>query len=176
MDNERSECERPILDDVPDDACFAPADDIDAIVQGFPLKQSWGPGPWQDEPDELAWSYGDVACQIVREPAGTLNGYIGLPATHPWYGKADDAITARAHGGINFAGQFGNTTFASKTDSQLWWIGFDTMHGGDLVPAIQVLLRDSNGGEYASCGTYKNIAYVRREVENLARQAIAAMR
>ncbi len=52
-------------------------------------KEQWGPGPWQDEPDELTWSDADTGhkCLIKRTWHGNLCGYVGLSEGHPLYGK-----------------------------------------------------------------------------------------
>ena len=52
-------------------------------------KASWGPGPWQDEPDkeQFADEVTGYACLIKRNPAGALCGYVGVPEGHPWHGS-----------------------------------------------------------------------------------------
>jgi len=157
--------------------------------RAFTDKAEWGDGPWQSEPDELAFSYGDVACRIVRNPRlGGLCGYVGVPPSHPWYGKGYDELDARTdvHGGLTFAGEFGEGaaitgrdhqrghgwTYATRTDDRLWWVGFDCMHAGDLTPALDAFER-SKGFDPILGGTYRELGYVRRAVEDLARQAIA---
>lgn len=51
-------------------------------------KSEWGPGPWQDEPDEHQWvdDKTGYACMIRRNPLGALNGYAAVPPTHPAWG------------------------------------------------------------------------------------------
>jgi len=55
-----------------------------------PTKKQWGPGPWQDEPDELFWrdAATGLPCAIVRntEVSGCLCGYVGVPPGHPLFG------------------------------------------------------------------------------------------
>jgi hypothetical protein len=71
-------------------------------------KSEWGDGPWQTEPDEVTWSFGDVPCRIVRHPGhGSLNGYVAVPPSHPWYGTDMHDVDVDVHGGITFAGRFG---------------------------------------------------------------------
>lgn len=58
-------------------------------MKEFRDKSHWGPGPWQSEPDELAWKdeRTGLACQIIRNMfTGQLNGYVGVPPTHPYHG------------------------------------------------------------------------------------------
>jgi len=48
---------------------------------------------------------GDFPCSIWRHPKlGTLQGYLGVPPSHPWYGKDQgDLIQLDVHGGITLA-------------------------------------------------------------------------
>jgi hypothetical protein len=55
------------------------------------------------------------------ENGGEFNGYVSLPAGHPWYGKDYGDIEADVHGGL---------TYATEEDGR-WVIGFDTTHVGD---------------------------------------------
>ena len=56
----------------------------------------WGPGLWDDEPDELAWQDArtGLQCKIKRHLEwGQLNGYVGVPPGHPLFGwDYDDDI------------------------------------------------------------------------------------
>jgi hypothetical protein len=51
-----------------------------------------------------------------------------------------------------------------ETGQDVWWLGFDCAHAGDLIPSIADI-----------GGTYKDEAYVRAELEDLARQAAEDM-
>ncbi len=57
--------------------------------EGLP-KEEWGPGPWQDEPDELTWTDESTGykCHIRRTWMGSLCGYVGLSEGHRLYGKS----------------------------------------------------------------------------------------
>jgi hypothetical protein len=62
---------------------------------------------------------------------------------------------------------------------EVWWIGFDTAHAFDVMPGMQKLLRDPPWtlGAVAACdrlSAYRDMAFVRAEVEMLALQALAA--
>lgn len=60
-------------------------------------KSTWGPGPWQEEPDKI--QYVDEAtglpCLIVRNgpTIGALCGYVGVLPGHPLHGKRDTQYT-----------------------------------------------------------------------------------
>ncbi|QFP97013.1 hypothetical protein SEA_SUERTE_42 [Gordonia phage Suerte] len=51
---------------------------------------------------------------------GAVNGYVLLPEGHPWRGLDYDQIDVEVHGGLTY-GHDG-------------WIGFDTLHAGDVWP------------------------------------------
>ncbi len=138
----------------------------------------WPSGPWDDEPDELDFAFGDVRCRIVRHPRlGMLNGYVAIPPSHPWYGKSyddldpDEGDGVEVHGGLTFAGTFDEATYATADGQPLWWVGFDTGHAGDYQPGMTDL-----GIPNPWPGEYRTLNYVRGECEHLARQAIRAMR
>jgi len=56
--------------------------------EGVP-KEQWGPGPWQDEVDELVWVDKETGyqCLIKRTWTGSLCGYVGLSEGHRLYGR-----------------------------------------------------------------------------------------
>lgn len=88
-------------------------------------KSDWGPGPWQDEPDKVAWVDPDTGldCMAKRhERLGHWCGYVGVGPDHPWFrvgfGECADpehgeecqlycehspAARVEAHGGITYA-------------------------------------------------------------------------
>lgn len=52
-----------------------------------PGRDMWLDGPWRYEPDKVTWvdeSTG-LDCMIIRNPLGTLCGYVGVPPSHPYY-------------------------------------------------------------------------------------------
>lgn len=81
---------------------------------------------------------------------GYANGYIGLPEGHPWHGLSYDDIDVSIHGGLTYASD--ELPKGGDDISGYWWIGFDTVHGGDNID---------------NCDK----AYCEREVENLKKQA-----
>ena len=148
-------------------------------------KSSWSPGPWHDEPDVWHGEASGYVCSIRRVPhSGHLCGYVTIPLSHPWYGLdySDDAPTppgllespvnidkigvlnlfcAPAPGStIRLAlclPVHGGLTYAEAEDED-WTFGFDCAHAGDATPG------------HRPSGTYRTFAYVREEVESLARQ------
>jgi hypothetical protein len=101
-------------------------------------KSEWGPGSWQEEPDELDWvdEATGYKCLIKRHWTGCLNGYVGLSEGHPMYGKRygdriplDDApslpLNADSLGGIPL----------------LLELMHDELHGADGLAAIDVVFQ-----------------------------------
>jgi hypothetical protein len=157
-------------------------------------KASWGPGPWQHEPDKEQWQdeATGFACLLKRNPVGALCGYVGVPEGHPWHGSdyspgwraEDDEPLSPAlqllddvevHGGLTYAAscQEGpeDATIchvpAPGEPEPLWWFGFDCAHSWDRCPGYRRL-------SLGSGDTYRDVAYVKAECASLARQAKAA--
>lgn len=126
-----------------------------------------GPGPWDHEPDKIQWSDDatGLPCLIVRGPLGALCGYVGVPEGHPWYGVEFSAVNAEVHGGLTYSspcqhgGKICHVPEPGEPDN-VWWLGFDCAHLGDLTP-----------GAYLDDGTYRDVGYVTRETAHLAQQA-----
>lgn len=146
-------------------------------------KSTWPPGPWQDEPDKVQWpdEVTGLPCLIVRGPVGALCGYVGVDTTHPWHGMGPNELPDHGlsvHGALNFA-----AACAASGDEaldichipdagepeQVWWFGFDCGQIYDVSPA-----RIVHGFPQLPGSTYKDIAYVKKEVLHLAQQLAAA--
>ena len=148
--------------------------------KGYPARDKWGVGPWQDEPDLVEWRDAESGYPllIVRGPSGALCGYVGLPPGHPLHGKgySDDAADSLdVHGGLTFADacqEGGHICHAPREGepSDVWWLGFDCNHSGDFDPGGAALLAGLGHGRSWGDGTYRALAYVRSEVESLAEQ------
>ena len=111
------------------------------------------------------WEDGDYKCVVHRHRImGHLNGYVGLPKGHAWFGKGYEDIEVDVHGGLTYASEYMITN--PEKDGR-WWIGFDTAHLGDIT----IFLNDPDEIQ-AFCGeTYKDMTYVISEVKNLLKQA-----
>lgn len=141
-------------------------------------KTRWAPGPWHDEYDKKQWT--DAAtglpCLVVRVPkAGHLCGYVGVPPSHPAYGKDyDDACLygVEVHGGFTFADRCqpvadesqGVCHVAPDGEDDVWWLGFDHTHSGDLSP-----------GWAAHCGRDGGVYWTTRAVERGCAKAAAQL-
>ena len=155
-------------------------------------KSDWPAGPWQDEPDKLQFPDPETGmpCLMVRNRLGNWCGYVGVAEGHPWFERDYDELAVDVHYGLTFAA-FCHEDGDEATDichvpgpgevARIWWLGFDTSHGGDYPPSYGEKLdayRSSYGGvddesKWPAC-TYKTEAYVRREVATVAAQAVQA--
>jgi len=158
-------------------------------------KGSWGPGPWQDEPDKVQWKDETTGldCLAVRtQHMGHWCGYVGVPQGHPLHEvDYDDAyrVAARAkgidpdewwchdllavHGGLTYADHCADGPEETSIchvpqpgeTDHVWWLGFDCAHAGDLSPFSVARGFPSIGVE-----VYRTLDYVRAEVTSLAKQ------
>lgn len=146
------------------------------IVQsttGLIDRTGWPPGPWDNEPDRVEWRYRGTPrfpLLIVRGPSGALCGYVGLPPGHPYHGVEHWYWTrydVSCHGGVTFSGSCQENGHICHVphlgeSPDVWWLGFDCAHHGDVCPSPHM---------FSPAGyEYRDLAYVRREVERLAEQ------
>jgi hypothetical protein len=152
----------------------------------FTDKSKWDDGPWKSEPDKAQWidAATGLDCLIHRGPSGALCGYVGVPPGHRFHGSDYSAVLfdtedgdssyPEVHGGLTFSDSCAETTREDGRGichipepgrpADVWWLGFDCAHSGDLCPSYD------RSWEY---GTYRDLEYVKREVESLARQLAA---
>jgi hypothetical protein len=163
-------------------------------------KSTWGAGEWQNEPDRVDFGHAGFACLALRHPEhGHFCGYVAVPREHPRYGRPHDELgDLEFHHGINYAAPCDEGGLvchvpAPGMPSDVWWIGGDFGHWQDVCPGRDARLREVIGqGRAAGLAdvvapfarlleddfprsTYRNLAYVRREIESLAEQ-LRAMR
>lgn len=142
-------------------------------------RSRWGSGPWDTEPDRVEFRAHGLPALMVRARAGHWCGYVGVPKGHPWHGEAnyfwDRKDGPDVHGGVTYgdkcAGHICHVPAPGEPDD-VWWIGFDCAHSGDLSPADNAHSRRA----LREWETYKPESYVRAEVERLAQQAAGAQR
>lgn len=161
------------------------------VPKGYPEREEWAPGPWQDEPDLVEWRDATTGypCLVVRAMhTGALCGYVGLPPGHPLHGKtynAPECEALEAHGGLTFAdachegGLICHVPQPGEPDD-VWWLGFDCAHAYDLTPAIDAVTKRAQGQSISDTlnaiepmwmrTTYKPLAFVQAEVTGLAAQ------
>lgn len=175
---------------------------IDATqVFHVPARHPSGDGPWQEEPDKLAWvdACTGLRCTILRQVDGVLGGFVGVGDDHPLFGFEVDAVPGSLgispHGGLDYAApcEDGPTEItichpivpARKRPSRskdgddghgshqpLWWFGFECDRNHDLVPGRRARPNDL-GDENGR--VYRDIAYVYEQTCRLARQLKATV-
>jgi hypothetical protein len=157
---------------------------MQTIEYRFEDKSNWGPGAWQDEPDKKQWQdeATGLPCLIVRNRLGALCGYVGVPRSHPAYRKDYDEVDVEVHGGLTFADKCSpgeeSRAICHKVEAgendDVWWLGFDCSHYGDLAPAYEARNMALALGPVERV-VYRDFAYVTKQCEALAKQ-LAAMR
>ena len=153
-------------------------------------KSTWGEGPWMNEPDKMQFTdkVTGLPCLIVRNHAGALCGYVGVPEGHPAYRKHYDHDTLHninVHGGLTFAD---HCTKGGSEDRHIchvpapgepdnvWWLGFDCAHLGDICPAMDARSRQLGFRSlrvelgHGHKDRYRTVNYVKRQIAKLALQ------
>lgn len=146
----------------------------------FKDRAGWGSGAWDTEPDRVEWRWlgpPRLPCLIVRGPSGALCGYVGVPPGHPDFGAEtwDRTEHLSVHGGITYyapCAEDGHICHVAKPGEAdgVWWLGFDCAHGCDIRPGDAALYGERVSDFREPFASYKSVAYVRAEVESLARQ------
>jgi hypothetical protein len=141
-----------------------------------------GAGPWADEPDKAQWvdEATGLDCLIVRQHAGALCGYVGVPPGHRLHGVGYPEVEdVSVHGGLTFSATCDEDADEGRgichipepgRPADVWWLGFDCAHAGDLMPRYAETLTELGGPDLFEGYVYRNFDYVRSEVTRLAEQ------
>lgn len=146
-------------------------------------RAKWPKGPWDAEPDRAEWK-SDVGypCLAIRGAMGCWCGYVGVPPTHPAYGKSYDVVNVEVHGGLTYAnkcrGYICQVSALGDPDDVFWFLGFDCAHAFDESPGMvafrneympeSMRLRAEAPGDF--CDVYRTLDYVKAECASLAAQ------
>lgn len=172
---------------------------VTALTMKTIPRVNWPEGEWDDEKDVYAFLDEETGlpCMIIRSQFGALNGYVAIPEGHPLHGET--SVDGQVHGGVTWTSESLYIPYLPKAaieyceeharipkdDSYqrlevgikgFWWLGFDCGHYGDLQPGLTAMLvscskRPSSTFQSLTEGqTYKNLDYVRGQVEKLARE------
>lgn len=145
----------------------------------FENRDNWPSGPWDTEPDRVQFWHAGLPCLLIRGPFGSWNGYVGLlalPDFHPLFGDYYGDLPFDAHGGLTYSGldwevQHIRWYGEGAPSGPVWYVGFDTNHFGDLAPGVLALLQSTHlHRPVLAHGTYRDLNYVRQQVEELADQ------
>lgn len=135
-------------------------------------KKKWPLGPWHMEPDRLEFRFKGLPCIMSRGSSGAWCGYVGVPPGHPWHGKSYNEVKANVHGGLTYAnpcqGHICHVPNPGES-GDVWWLGFDCAHAGDLGPAMLASIQFWNSHD-----RYWLLKDARLETMALAAQALEA--
>lgn len=138
-----------------------------------------------DEPDKVEFkTRAGLPGLCVRASSGAWCGYVGLPPGHPLHGKTyhDVESDIDVHGGLTYSGPCQGAICHVPEPGEpddVTWFGFDCCHHGDWSPTHSYATWNRLGrpewarypdGDVWGSGSYRDIAYVKREVERLAEQ------
>lgn len=151
-------------------------------------RSGWPAGEWDNEPDKVQWNHAGFACLAVRNRMGAWCGYVGVPNGHPDYEKHYDNVDVHVHGGLTYSnkcqpeGPICHIPEPGFPDD-VWWLGFDLLHGGDDSPGmmkirtdldperkIEKKFEDEFGPLNRWRDVYRNLKYVTKETNHLAKQ------
>lgn len=141
-------------------------------------KSAWGEGAWTGEPDKVQWvdEATDLDCLVVRNRMGAWCGYVGVPPGHPAHGVPYDDVNVDVHGGLTFADRCNDDARegygichvpAEGRPADVWWLGFDCNHAGDLAP---LTLKYAADLPHMKDDVYRDLGYAKRETARLAEQ------
>jgi hypothetical protein len=141
----------------------------------FYSKQNFPPGKWMSEPDLCVWE-NELPCLAIRDMSmGIWKGFVAINDKHPFYGKSVDDLLKTPEGMDVFTSVYGGLSGAGRLPAKYkehaknhWWIGIETSQGGDLMPLLK-LDTDPNMAKMTSHQTYKDLRFIRREVNKLAK-------
>ena len=133
-------------------------------------KSTWPVGPWTNEPDKQQWQdpATGLACMIVRnDDSGNLCGYVGVPPGHSQHGANYNDVEADVHGGLTYGAVCRGSVCHIPEPGQpddVYWLGFDCAHLGDLSPNM------IRRGYTFQGDVYRDFGYDRAECTRLAAQ------
>ncbi len=116
---------------------------------------------------EKDWSTkaGLRAVVLKDEEMGHRMGYVAVPKGHPTFGAGYGSSLLSeidVHGGLTYADGHGEYPIEAP---DLWWLGYDCAHSGDLVPGL--VARFGSMGQH---DVLRTLDYCERECERLAEQ------
>lgn len=123
-------------------------------------------GPWKTEPHRVDFEHAGFHCLALRQPV-LLHwcGYVGVPPSHPLYGKSYNDVQVSAHGGLTFSNHcHGDVCHIASGEDKLYWFGFDCAHLGDLSPGM------TKHSLHYMDESYRDIEWVKRSICQLAEE------
>lgn len=142
----------------------------------FLNKKNFPPGHWMAEPDLCQWENYGLVCLTIRDmKLGMWRGFVALTQDHIGFGKPLEelilepwGLNLQVHGGVSVSGKLPSKYKDFNKDK--WWIGFECGHGEDLLPLVKLDSNDPIDASIMDNQSYKDIHFVRRETNRLAKQ------
>lgn len=132
-------------------------------------KEKWPRGPWDDEPDEERFTHMGIECLILRFPiTGTLSGYVRVSDEMRAKFQTMNDEPANFNFEANIGCHGGVTHTGELQDREGYWVGFDTAHAGDYMPAL-------TGNTFLNNLQYRDIEYIREQVKSMVVQLLKAI-
>lgn len=134
-----------------------------------------GGGIWDTEPNRIEFKSSGFDCLMVRNDMLCWCGYVGVKPSHPAHGKHYDKVDVEVHGGLTYGNRCnGKICHISEAPDDTYWLGFDTAHSMDEMPVMRHYRMlpgwPSSTFKEIYPDTYRDVNYVKAEVEKLARQ------
>lgn len=133
---------------------------------------------------EKKWEYEGFQCVVKMQEIGHRCGYVGIPKGHELYCADYDEIDIGCHGGLTYA----DFTLLDDNSNDIWWIGFDCAHWGDLrdYESAKKLYKDNekvyemicrseeidSKTNYSSFGEIRTLEYCVEQCESIVNQII----
>lgn len=148
-------------------------------------KTDWPEGPWMHEPDRVDFSHAGFPCLALRNSLGAWCGYVALPPEHRLHGVEymDIEDDLDVHGRLTYSSLCAEAICHVPEPGQpdnVWWLGFDCGHSGDLIPATLKIMREVRRANPLPAALmpwdrllrdrYRDLAYVQDETRKLAEQ------
>lgn len=161
------------------DTCHThPVKNVERVRYGIDDRSDWQKRagrtyPWEHEPDRIEWRTRTGLRGLIRRGfGGPWCGYVALSRRHRLHGLHGGAIAHAlpygVHGGVTHTGEL-----RPHERTGLFWVGFDCGHAWDFVPDSYGIGREyftQLEDDMFGRRVYRDVAYVRAEVEDLARQ------
>lgn len=143
-------------------------------------------GVWNTEPDFILWEDEDTGylCCINRNIYLFLNGYVGVPNTHP---ETNKKVEEFEDGILSKIITWSDSTLPCTLPMELlknqgkvlpdidnhWFIGFDCSQDRDYIPGEMGGFAEAINHLFYTPSTYqeeyKNVVYVTQEIEKLVK-------
>lgn len=138
-------------------------------------KSHFPAGVWCKEPDLCCWENKFVCLAIRDMGMGVWRGFVGVDGYHPFYGKSINQIIKLPEASDIFFAVYGGLSGAGKLplrykeySQNLWWIGIETSHGGDLMPFLKLEGTPEEVSKMTSGQSYKDFHFIRKQTNKLA--------